>query len=62
MTVSLKSQIAEVEYELKMRRRVYPHQVAIRKMKQGEADMRIAHMTAVLETLRKMEEEERLLA
>jgi hypothetical protein len=58
MSVSVKSQIAEVEYELKMRRRVYPHQVARRNMTQGVADLHMQHMEAVLATLQQLEAKE----
>lgn len=48
---SLTAQIAEVKREIAMRRSVYPMQVAKMKMKQGEADIHMANMVAVLETL-----------
>jgi cbb3-type cytochrome oxidase cytochrome c subunit len=50
--VSLTSQIAEVQRELKMRADVYPRQVAARRMRQAEADLHVAHMRAVLATLK----------
>jgi hypothetical protein len=59
MPSSLDAQIAEVEYELAMRRRVYPHQVATRKMTQGEADLHIARMQDVIETLRTLRGDQR---
>jgi len=46
-TYSDQTKLAEIERELKMRRRVYPHQVVVRKMKQSEADMLIAIMEAI---------------
>lgn len=49
---SLKSQIAEVEREIAMRRKVYPSRVAARVMSQGEADLQLGLMESVLETLR----------
>jgi hypothetical protein len=49
---SLKMQIAEVEREIGKRRGVYGSQVAARAMRQEEADLRIAVMESVLETLR----------
>lgn len=52
---SLQAQIAEVQYELRMRRQVYQGLVARRKMRQGEADEHILLMENVLETLRKLE-------
>lgn len=50
--VPLKDQIACVEREIAMRRRVYPRWVESGKLKQGEADEEIRRMEAVLETLR----------
>ncbi len=50
--ITLRTQIKEVEREIMMRQRVYENQVRIRKMKQGEADLLISHMGAVLDTLR----------
>jgi hypothetical protein len=49
---SLVSQIAEVEREIAMRREVCPRLVRSRKMKQGAADIHIATMESVLQTLR----------
>lgn len=51
MTISLKSQIAEVERELEQRRRVYPRLVMAKSMRQGIADIQIQHMEAVRGTL-----------
>lgn len=45
------AQIAEVQRELALRRNVYPHMVSQGKMKQGEADLCLDRMTAVLKTL-----------
>jgi len=44
---SLETKLAEIEYEIKMRRRVYPNRVLTRRMKQGEADMRIDIMESI---------------
>lgn len=49
--VPIADQIAAVERELEMRRRVYPRWVANGKMKQGTADEEIRRMEAVLATL-----------
>lgn len=49
--ISIVGQIGEVQREIAMRERVYPHQIAAGKMKQGEADMLIDRMRSVLETL-----------
>lgn len=51
VTVSLAQQIEEVERELELRRRVYPHQVARGQMRQSIADYHMARMQAVLRTL-----------
>jgi hypothetical protein len=50
--VSLASQIAEVTRELKKRGEVYPRLVSTRQMRQAEADLHVAHMQAVLATLK----------
>jgi len=49
---SLRVQIEEVEREIRMRRGVYPRQVAKGKLRQGEADELIRRMESVLGTLR----------
>lgn len=48
---SLKSQIAELERELRWRPGVYQGRVATRAMRQEEADMQIGMMLSALETL-----------
>lgn len=48
---SLSAQIAEVRREIDQRRRVYGRLVAARKMREAEANLLIATMEAVLETL-----------
>jgi len=59
--VSYADQVACVERELTMRRRVYPRWVDAGKMTKAKADAEIRTMTAVLETLRGLEQRERLL-
>lgn len=49
--VALTVQIAEVRRELAMRRNVYPRQVSKGTMRQSEAELCIARMEGVLETL-----------
>ena len=49
---SIPQQIEEIEREIMLRGRVYPHQVASGKMKQSIADYHMGRMQAVLETLR----------
>jgi hypothetical protein len=51
-THPLRIQIEEVEREIRMRRSVYPRQVAKGKLRQGEADELIKRMESVLATLR----------
>lgn len=53
---SLSAQISEVEREIAMRLKVYRGFVHTRKMKQEEADIRIANMRAVLATLEQVRE------
>ena len=48
---SLAAQIDEVKREMSMRDKVYAHQIAIMKMKSGEAEYRQARLAAVLKTL-----------
>lgn len=55
---SLTAQIAEVEYELKQRDRVYRHLVATRKLGQAEADYHTGCMEAALATLRWLQKNE----
>ena len=54
MEFSLRVQIEEVEYEIGMRHKVYPGLVYKGKLRQSIADMHVARMMAVLETLRKL--------
>jgi hypothetical protein len=52
--VTLADQVACVEREIAMRKRVYPRWVGDGMMKQGAADEEIRRMEAVLETLRRL--------
>ena len=56
--VSLAGQIAEVNREIALRRNTYPRLVAAGKMRQGEADMCIQRIEAVLATLYFVQEHE----
>jgi len=49
--VSLDSQIAEVKRELALRERTYPRLVSTGKMRQAEAELLVANMLAVFDTL-----------
>ena len=55
--ISLAQQIEEVERELTLRSRVYPGFVASGKMKQSIADYHMGRMRAVLQTLKRLQEE-----
>ena len=49
---SLVAQVAEVEREIHMRKKVYPNFVKYGKMKQEESDYHMGRMEAVLRTLK----------
>lgn len=59
--VSTDDQVECVRRELGYRRRVYPRRIAAGKMTQALADREIARMEAVLATLERVAEGERLL-
>jgi hypothetical protein len=59
--VPLAEQVACVQRELKLRQRAYPRLVAGERMSQASAEREIRTMEAVLETVRLLEERERLL-
>lgn len=59
--IPIAAQIECVERELKFRRYVYARRVAAGKMTQHKADDEIAAMTAVLASLRTIEEGQRLI-
>jgi hypothetical protein len=50
--INLADQIAEVEREVKLREKVYPHQVATKRLSQDRADWQIAVMREVAASLR----------
>lgn len=52
--ISIDEQIYEVERELTMRERVYPHWIASGKLREDTADEQVNRMKAALETLRKV--------
>lgn len=54
IALTLEEQIAEVERELGMRRRVYPRFVEAGKMSRQKADRQVADLEAVLLTLRRL--------
>jgi hypothetical protein len=53
MSYSFETKLAEIEYEIKIRRQVYPGSVAVRRMSQSQAEMKIAIMEAVAEDYRR---------
>ena len=53
MSYSFETKLAEVEYELKMRHQVYPGSVKMGRMKQGQAEMKIAIMEDIAEDYRR---------
>jgi len=57
LSFSLNQQIEEVEREIALRKKVYPHQVARRLMRQSVADYHMARMRAVLETLEQLHDQ-----
>jgi hypothetical protein len=57
MNFSIEAQIEEVEREIKLRRKVYPHQVATHRMREAVADYHMRRMEAVLETLKGLKRE-----
>ena len=59
--VTIEEQIKAVEREINMRRRVYPRWVENKRMSQEKADKEIKAMEAVLETLKKVQQKDRLL-
>jgi hypothetical protein len=56
--IMISDQIKCIERELNYRHRVYPRLVAEGKFSQSFADMQISHMTAVLETLKRIGREQ----
>jgi hypothetical protein len=61
MKISLRSQIAEIDRELGQRKLVYPRLVSCRGMRQGIADLQMAHLLAVRDTLLWLQANERLI-
>lgn len=54
--ISIDQQVAEVQREIALRRKVYPDLVRAGKLRQGEADLCLNRMEAVLNTLTYMRE------
>ena len=49
--ISIIGQIAEIDREIALREKVYPHQVSTGKMKQAQADMLMERIHSVRATL-----------
>lgn len=58
MKLSIHAQIEEVQREIELRRKVYPHQVATGKMRESVAALHIQRMEAVLTTLQWLRDNE----
>jgi hypothetical protein len=59
MKFSIDAQIEEVEREIRLRREVYPRQVANGRMRQSVAEYHLNRMIAVLDTLKVLLQVER---
>jgi hypothetical protein len=53
LPVTLDEQIAEVQRELAVRKRVYPNFVSSKRLTQDRADLQMERLQAALETLQK---------
>jgi hypothetical protein len=58
MTHTLDQQLAEIDRELTMRRRLYPEWVASGRMRGQTADSQMSAMAAVRETIRQLRQNE----
>jgi hypothetical protein len=61
MTVPMAEQVACAERELRLRRRGYPRMIEAGRMTPQAAESELLRMAAIVETLRILEERERLL-
>lgn len=61
MTFSIAEQIKEAVRELHVRKSVYPRQVSSAKMKQADADRRIALQQAIIDSLQSLAKDEALI-
>lgn len=59
--ITIDEQIKAVEREISMRRRVYPRWVENKRMSQEKAVKEVKAMEAVLETLKEVQKQSRLL-
>jgi hypothetical protein len=61
MVIAAEDKLREVERELKLRRRLYPHWIEIGKIEAGDAKRRIEVMQAIADDYEKQAQSERLL-
>ena len=61
MKRTLRAQIEEVEYEIAMRRKVYPGLVARGRIRQAEADEHVLRLECALDTLRWVQKNEAVI-
>jgi hypothetical protein len=61
MVIAAEDKLREIERELKLRRRLYPHWIEIGKIEAGEAKRRIEVMQAIADDYEKQAQTERLL-
>jgi hypothetical protein len=54
MKISLRAQLEEVDRELKLRQRVYAHQVSVGKMRMSVAEYHMLRLRAVKQTLERL--------
>jgi hypothetical protein len=54
MKISLRAQLEEVERELKLRQRVYAHQISVGKMRMSVAEYHMLRLRAVKRTLERL--------
>lgn len=59
--ISLSQQLAEAQRELDLRRRLYPGWIRSGKLAQATADRQLATQQAIVDTLRPLAGQERLL-
>jgi hypothetical protein len=61
VVIAAEDKLREIERELKLRRRLYPHWIEIGKIEAGEAKRRIEVMQAIADDYEKQAQTERLL-
>jgi hypothetical protein len=61
VVIAAEDKLREIERELKLRRRLYPHWIEIGKIEAGDAKRRIEVMQAIADDYEKQAQTERLL-